>query len=156
MIVVVTGGGSGIGEAISRRFADEGAQVAVLDQNLAAAELVSDQIMEAGGGARAFCCDVTDYEQVKTTMKLIAKTYSGLTTLVNNAGVGHIGNVEMTTPEDLDRIYRVNIKGVYNCLNTCIPLLKKTTAGLLSIWLRWHRLWVSLIVSRIPPARALC
>jgi 2-keto-3-deoxy-L-fuconate dehydrogenase len=130
-IVVVTGGGSGIGEAICLRFADEGARVAVLDINQAACERAAGCINETGGDAQAYRCDVSDPEDVKTIMEKAVEASGGLTTLVNNAGVAHIGSVEKTTPEDMDRVYRVNIKGVYNCLSTAIPILKNNNGGVI-------------------------
>ena len=110
---IVTGGGSGIGEAISIQFAEEGARVAVLDLNASAAERVAESIRERGGVAEPFTCDVADLANVQETMANVETAFGGLTTLVNNAGVAHIGNVENTQPEDFDRIYNVNIKGVY-------------------------------------------
>ena len=128
-LVAVTGGGSGIGEAICLRFAEEGAQLAVIDLDLSAAERVAESIQRAGGSADAFRCDVSEPKDVEMTFEAVVSALGGLTTLVNNAGVAHIGNVELTTPEDLDRIYRVNVKGVYNCLHAAIPALKKNAGG---------------------------
>jgi len=125
----VTGGGSGIGEAICLRFAEEGAQIAVLDLDLTAAERTCERIQQAGGTASAYACDVSEPEQVKTTLESVVHALSGLTTLVNCAGIAHIGNVEHTTPEDLDRIYRVNVKGTYNCVHSAIPALKQNGGG---------------------------
>lgn len=128
-IVVVTGGGSGIGEAICLRFADEGARVAVLDLDHASAEKTAIRIQHASGDAKGFACDVSDMEQVALVMQAVVQQFGRLTTLVNNAGVAHIGNLEQTSTADLDRIYRINIKGVYNCLHSAIPLLKQNGGG---------------------------
>ncbi len=127
--VIVTGGGSGIGEAISLRFAEEGASVAVLDLNLENATKVASEIEAAGGKASAFLCDVADSNSVKDIFAEVEKTFSGVTTLVNNAGIAHIGKVHETEPEDLDRIYNVNIKGVYNCLHSGVKLFLNSGGG---------------------------
>lgn len=128
-IAIVTGGGSGIGEAISLRFAAEGARVAVLDLDGEAAERIAAQINEYGGEARSYACDVSNQTSVQGTIARVAEELGGLTTLVNNAGIAHIGNVEKTNPEDLDRVYQVNVKGVYHCLQAGIEFLKQNESG---------------------------
>ena len=128
-VAAVSGGGSGIGQAICLRFAAEGARVAVLDLNQEAAQQVAQQISEAGGEARAYACDVADQKSVQDTLASVAQALGGLSTLVNNAGIAHIGTVEKTTGEDLDRIYRVNVKGVFHCLQAGVELLKKQQGG---------------------------
>ena len=127
--VIVTGGGSGIGEAISLRFAREGASVAVVDLNLGNAERVVAEIEDAGGKANVFECDVANSSSVKDVFAEVEKTFGGVTTLVNNAGIAHIGKVHETEPEDLDRIYNVNIKGVYNCLHSAVKLFLNSGGG---------------------------
>ena len=82
-IAAVTGGGSGIGEAICLRFAAEGARVAVIDLNLEAAESVVDRIVKEGGTAQAFACDVTNQTNVQETFTSIGSAFGGLTALVN-------------------------------------------------------------------------
>ncbi|MEQ8211417.1 MAG: SDR family oxidoreductase [Lacipirellulaceae bacterium] len=128
-VAVVTGGGSGIGEAICLRFASEGARVAVLDLDGNAAEKVAAAIGESGGEARPYQCDVSNMASVEEMLAQAAKDFGGLTTLVNNAGIAHIGNVEQTSPEDLDKLYQVNVKGVYHCLQVSIPYLKSSGGG---------------------------
>ena len=128
-IAVVTGGGSGIGEAICTRFGAEGARVAVLDLNTDAAQRVVSNIEAAGGQAKAWTCDVADQEQVTETFAKVSEAFGGLTTMVNNAGIAHIGNVENTTGDDMDRIYNVNIKGVYHCLQAAVNQLKAHNGG---------------------------
>ena len=119
-VAVVTGGGSGIGEAISLRFGQEGASVAILDLNTENAEKVAAEIEASGGKAKAFSCNVADSASVKEVFAEVEKAFGGITTLVNNAGIAHIGKVHEVEPEDLDRIYNVNIKGVYNCLHNAV------------------------------------
>ena len=128
-VAIVTGGGSGIGEAISKRFGQEGASVAILDLNTENAEKVAAEIEESGGKAKAFACNVADSENVKEVFAAVEKEFGGITTLVNNAGIAHIGKVHETEPEDLDRIYNVNIKGVYNCLHTGVKAFLNNGGG---------------------------
>lgn len=120
---IITGGGSGIGQAISQQLAAEGAKVTILDINLENAEATAGAIRSQGGTAQAFKCDISQQDSVKETIRSATKESPKIDILVNNAGIAHIGNVENTTPEDLDRIYSVNIKGVYNCLHSVVPAM---------------------------------
>ena len=114
-VALVTGGGSGIGQAIALKFAAHGATVRVLDVSLGAGEETCRQITSAGGKASACACDVTDQKLVKETFTQLAAN-GPVSILVNNAGVSHIGTVESTTEADFDRVFRVNVKGYYNCM----------------------------------------
>ena len=115
-VAVVTGGGSGIGEAIARRFGQEGASVAILDLNTENADKVAAEIESAGGKAKAFACNVADSANVKEVFKAVEKEFGGVTTLVNNAGIAHIGKVHETEPEDLDKIYNVKLSDMFLAL----------------------------------------
>ncbi|MEN1678415.1 MAG: SDR family oxidoreductase [Planctomycetota bacterium] len=126
---LVTGGGSGIGEAMSLRFADEGARVAILDLDGDAAERVAAQVNDRGGKATPIACDVADEQSVRDAFTAAASALGGLTTVVNNAGIAHIGNLEGTSPEDFERVYRVNVKGVYHCLLAGVEHLKNGGGG---------------------------
>ncbi|MCM8538133.1 MAG: SDR family oxidoreductase [Lentisphaeraceae bacterium] len=128
-VAIVTGGGSGIGEAISLRFGAEGAKVAVLDLNAENGNAVAQKINEAGGEAKAFTCDVSNLSEVSDTFAEVEKAFGALTTLVNNVGIAHIGKVHEVNPEDMDRIYAVNIKGPYNCLNAGVKAFLKNGGG---------------------------
>jgi 2-keto-3-deoxy-L-fuconate dehydrogenase len=120
-VAVVTGAGSGIGRAIGLRFAASGAAVHVLDLDQAAAEDTAQLVGSNGGKAWAHSCDVTDHQQVVDTFKKISR--NGINILVNNAGISHIGTLESTSEADFDRVLRVNVKGIYNCLHACIGYL---------------------------------
>jgi 2-keto-3-deoxy-L-fuconate dehydrogenase len=120
---VITGAGSGIGRAIALKFAAQGAKIHVLDLSLKEAETTCQQIAVAGGTAYGHFCDVTDQKQVMAKFEEIA-TQGPISILVNNAGISHIGTVESTSEEDFDRVFRVNVKGFYNCLRACIAHLK--------------------------------
>ena len=121
----VTGGGSGIGKSISELFARQGAHVTILDYDEAAASKVKDDIVQAGGKASFYGCDVTKQSQVIEVFESIAE----LDILVNNAGVASIGKVENTTEAEFDRVFNVNVKGIYNCIYAAIPLFRKRGGG---------------------------
>jgi NAD(P)-dependent dehydrogenase (short-subunit alcohol dehydrogenase family) len=124
-VAVVTGGGSGIGKAAALLLARQGAMVHIIDLSDTAAQEVAQEIISAGGTARAHSCNVGVQQQVDAVFSHI----DGLNILVNNAGIAHIGNAENTVEEDFDRLYQVNIKGVYNCLHAAIPIMKKGGGG---------------------------
>lgn len=125
--VVVTGGGSGIGKATALLFAKQGAEVHVVDLNEDAARATVNEIVETEGKAVAQPCDVTSLQQVKEVFTAVGR----IDVLVNSAGVSHIGNVENTPGADFDRIYQVNVKGVYHCLQAAVTLMKQNKSGVI-------------------------
>ncbi|PQJ33300.1 short-chain dehydrogenase [Salinibacter sp. 10B] len=127
--VIVTGGASGIGKAISMLFAEENAQVALLDIDVESATETVQEIRQNDGSVTFFECDVSDSEEVHETVDDVVDTYGGLDVLINNAGIAHIGTVEETTEEELDRVYEVNVKGVYNCLKAGVEVMKGDGGG---------------------------
>ncbi|MCW3110220.1 MAG: D-beta-hydroxybutyrate dehydrogenase [Segetibacter sp.] len=124
-VAAVTGGGSGIGKAVSMLFAKQGAVVHIIDLSEQNATDVLLEIEEEGGRSFVHACDVSNQQQVNKVFEKI----QGLNVLVNNAGIAHVGNVENTSEEDIDRIYKVNVKGVYNCLYAAVPLMKANGGG---------------------------
>lgn len=128
-VSVVTGGGSGIGKSIASVFSRHGAKTYILDVDEEAARATEKQICEAGGEAIFVHCNVAQQVEVTEIMQHIFDENGHIDILVNNAGVAHIGNVETTTEADMDRIYNINIKGVYNCLHSCIPYMKQSGGG---------------------------
>ena len=129
--VVVTGGGSGIGQGICGRFAADGAHIVVLELNEAGAAETVTQITGAGGAASVVACDVGDQAAVKCAFDQIWADRGRVDVLINNAGIAHIGTVETTTEDDMDRIYRVNVKGVYNCIHACIGRMVDAGGGVI-------------------------
>ncbi len=110
---VVTGGGSGIGQAIAELFAKQGAKVAVVDVSEEAAAETSKRIATAGGSASAHKADVTNAAEVAATMETVLAGTGRLDILVNNAGIAHVGTIETTNEADFDRVMGVNVKGAY-------------------------------------------
>jgi short-subunit dehydrogenase len=110
---LVTGAGSGIGRAIALRLGASGAHVHVLELRADAGEETALLIRGNGGTASVIAADVADTESMSRAFAGLER----LDILVNNAGIAHIGNVLETSPEDLDRLYQVNVRGVYHCLH---------------------------------------
>lgn len=129
-VAIITGGGSGIGRAIALRFADNGAIVRIVDVNLTQAEETVKRVLDNGGAASGHACDVADQAQVRETFQQIFAR-DKVSILVNNAGVSHIGTVESTTEEDFNRVFRVNVKGIYNGIHACIGHMKENGGGVI-------------------------
>ena len=130
-VAVVTGAGSGIGAAIARVFARQRARVVVLDRDEAAARRTVDEIGAAGGQATASACDVADGEQVARVFGRVVADEHRIDILVNNAGIAHVGTIERTTEADLDRLYAVNVKGVYLCARAALPAMIEQGGGVI-------------------------
>ena len=123
--VLITGSGSGIGKATALLFAKQGASVHLLDLNEESINQTSREISEAGGTSFVHPCDVTSADQVENIFKKIGR----IDVLVNSAGISHIGNVELTTEEDLDRLFKVNVKGVYHCIRAAVISMRENGGG---------------------------
>ena len=130
-IAVVTGGGSGIGKSICKTFADNGAEVMVLDNIEEAGKATVEEIGSFKGKAAFHYADVTHQAGIMKLFEDIYREKKGLHILVNNAGIAHIGTVETTEEEDFDKVYQVNVKGVYNCLKAAVPLMKRSGGGVI-------------------------
>lgn len=129
---IVTGGGSGIGRAIAKALAGNGAEVHIFDLKEQEALVVVDEITDKGGKAFAYPCNVARQNEVKQKVNSIGED-SSIDILINNAGIAHIGNVEKTTEADMDKVYQVNVKGVYNCINAVLPFMKKKGGVILNM-----------------------
>jgi NAD(P)-dependent dehydrogenase (short-subunit alcohol dehydrogenase family) len=125
-IAVVTGGGSGIGAAIAALFARQGARVVVLDVNDSA-----ETIAATGGKATALRCNVADPAAVAATFREILADLGPLHILVNNAGIAHVGTIEQTTAEDLDRLYAVNVRGLFLCAKAAVEIMLPQGRGVI-------------------------
>lgn len=123
----ITGAASGIGKAVALLFAKQGAHVHIVDLNQEAINATVDEIKSANGNATGHACDVTNQKAVIEAFNKIKK----VDILVNSAGISHIGKVETTPEQEFDKIYAVNVKGVYNCLFAAIPLMKQNQGGVI-------------------------
>jgi len=111
-------------------FAEAGASVHVLEVDTKSAQETTETISAKGGAAQWHACDVADQQQVKDVFSRIGRAYP-IHILVNNAGVAHIGNLEKTTEQEFDRIFRINVKGVYNCMYAVLDQMKASGGGVI-------------------------
>lgn len=123
---VVTGGGSGIGKAIASLFAKQGAFVHLIEMNKELADQTAAEINQYGE-AVAHLCDVSKQQNVIEVFDAIER----IDILVNNAGIAHVGSVTTTSEDDFDRVYNVNVKGVYNCMYATIPKMQRNGGGVI-------------------------
>lgn len=127
----MTGAGSGIGQAIARRFARSGAKLYLLDIRGEQAETTAHQIKEDGGPSPvAITCDVTDVEATGREFGRIASE-GCIDILVNSAGISNIGRLEDTSEETFERLFRVNVKGVYLCMKAVVEPMKRAGGGII-------------------------
>ena len=126
-IAIVTGGGSGFGEGIARKFNAEGAKVLVADRDAAAAERVASAL-----GCEAIRADVTVAADVKAMVEAAVARFGGLDILVNNAGVGHLPQpLESLSEDEFDRILAVNVKAIYLAAKEVVPRFKAQRSGVI-------------------------
>jgi len=130
---VVTGAGSGIGRAIAGTFAAQGARLFVLERDERGAAETVAQIRGAGGVAETLTCDVADAASVTAAFAQVDRAAPRLDILVNNAGIAHIGTVETTSEADFDRIYAVNVKGVYLCAQATVTRMRNGGGVILNL-----------------------
>jgi len=124
---IVTGGASGFGEGIVRRFAAEGARVAIVDLNRAAAEALADEL---GDGMLAVQADVSRADEVEAMAAAVTARFGGVDVMVNNAGVGQAPQPLETVGEaEFDRLWAVNAKSVYLTSRALLPAMKAAGAG---------------------------
>jgi NAD(P)-dependent dehydrogenase (short-subunit alcohol dehydrogenase family) len=124
---LVTGAGSGIGQAIARRLAAEGATVTILEIRSEAGEETADRIRADGGAATVLAGDVADTDSMRAAFAQAGP----IDVLVNNAGIAHVGSVLDTSREDLDRLYSVNVRGVYHCLHFGVQSMLAAGGGVI-------------------------
>src|SRR5690625_1459487 len=129
--VVVTGAASGIGRSISTMFAASGAHVCILDYDREAGQTVCEEIEGRGESCSFYFCDVANQEDVHRTFQEITSERSRIDILVNNAGIAHVGKLQDTSEEEFDRIYEVNVKGVYNCMHAVIEQMVRQGGGVI-------------------------
>ncbi|HCU33853.1 MAG TPA: 3-oxoacyl-[acyl-carrier-protein] reductase [Ruminococcaceae bacterium] len=127
---LVTGASRGIGRAIALAFAKEGANVAVIYAgSRQAADEVCAQAAKYGIQARAYQCDVTDFDRVKETVQAVQKDLGGVDILVNNAGITRDGLVYTMKEADFDAVLNTNLKGAFHSVKHCYPIFVKKRAG---------------------------
>jgi 2-keto-3-deoxy-L-fuconate dehydrogenase len=132
-VAVITGGSKGIGKSISSRFALHGAVVHILDVDDESGTSLAKELSANGSEVYFHHADVTDQPAILELFEKIYQTDQRLDILVNNAGIAHIGNLENTTEDDFDRIFSVNVKGVYNCSHAAIRYMKERGGSILNM-----------------------
>jgi NAD(P)-dependent dehydrogenase (short-subunit alcohol dehydrogenase family) len=130
-VAVITGAGSGIGKAIAERFAAQNAAVYLIDLNGDAIHETRNSIHSKGGLATAIACNVSDQQKVMETFQSVIAQAGRLDILVNSAGIAHIGKLDTTQVQDFERIFDVNVKGVYNAMFAAIGQMKKQGGGVI-------------------------
>jgi NAD(P)-dependent dehydrogenase (short-subunit alcohol dehydrogenase family) len=126
---LVTGAGSGIGAAIAETLARSGASVFVTDLDASSARATAERIHSAGGRATSLSLDVTDEADCRRVAGEVTAAAGRLDVLVNNAGVGHVGTLLQTAGSDLDRLYTVNVRGVFNVSKVFLPGMLERRSG---------------------------
>ncbi|MCC7045381.1 MAG: glucose 1-dehydrogenase [Alphaproteobacteria bacterium] len=131
-VAIITGGGSGFGEGMAKRFAQEGAKVVVADINVEGGKRVVEAIRKAGGTAAFQKADVARDAQVKAMVGAALKRYGRLDIVVNNAGFTH-RNQPMTgvSEKEFDRIFAVNVKAIFLAARHAVPVMKKQGGGVI-------------------------
>ncbi len=129
-VTLVTGAGSGIGASIAETFARAGAQVFVADRDEAGGQQVVAGI-RGHGAAEFLALDVTNEAQCEAAREAVHKRFGKLDVLVNNAGIGHVGTMMQTTGADLDRIYGVNVRGMFNVTKAFLPAMIERKYGVI-------------------------
>ena len=128
-VCLITGAGSGIGQASAKLFASEGAHVVVADVDDRAARSTVTAIRKAGGSASAEHVDVTDEAGTVAVANRVAKRHKRIDVLFNNAGIAGVGDVVETDPELFDRVMRVNVRGVYLMARAVVPHMIRQRSG---------------------------
>jgi len=128
-VCLISGAGSGIGQASARLFAAEGARVVVADIDLQAAQATVDEIARSGGDAVAEQVDVTDEAQTVALSTRVVQRFSRIDVLFNNAGIAGVGDVLETEPDLFDRVMKVNVRGVYLMSRAVIPQMIRQRSG---------------------------
>ncbi len=122
---LITGAGSGIGQAIAQLFAKQGAQVWIVDRDTAAGTATADAINAAGGKAKFAALDVSDAGAAHN----LSRQLPTIDILVNNAGIGHVGSLLATGAADLDRLHAVNVRGPFNLCRAFVPAMIEQGRG---------------------------
>jgi len=128
-VCLITGAGSGIGQASARLFAKEGALVVVADIDAKAAKATVAAIRKAGGEAAAEQVDVTDEADTVALVRRVVKRFKRIDVLFNNAGISGVGDVLETTPDLFDRVMNVNVRGLFLMSRATVPQMIKQRSG---------------------------
>ena len=129
-VALVTGGASGIGQAIAVCFAEHRATIRIVDLNETAGRETAERITQFGGNATAHLCDVVDAAQTNAVFKEILGL-SRVDILINSAGISHVGRLENTADEDFERVFRVNVQGTHHAMQQTIEAMVAQGGGVI-------------------------
>ena len=130
-VSVITGGGSGIGQSISKIFAANGSIVYLLEINKEQAQKTCEEISNLGGAAEFIKCNIADPQSVQSAVQKVFADESRIDILVNNAGISHVGNIEQTSREDMNKLFDVNVMGMFHVTKEIIPSMVKNNGGVI-------------------------
>ena len=126
---VITGGASGIGKQTAYKLSEQAENIVIVDRNAANAQELVRDLTEAGKNAKALDLDVTDFQAVKETVNNIKKEFGSIDILVNCAGIRKDGLLAMMKEEAFDQVIDVNLKGTFNMVRHCAPIMMKQKNG---------------------------
>ena len=130
---IITGGGSGIGKAISLLFAKQGSNVFILDLDEVGATNTIEEIKSEQNNATFFKCNIGSEDEVESVISKIVEKSPRIDIVVNNAGIAHVGTLESTSSSDLERLFAVNVKGVFHVAKAAIPHMKEKGGAILNM-----------------------
>lgn len=128
-VVLITGAGSGLGEAAAQAFAEAGGNVACVDINADACQRVSKKIDTSNTESISLCCDVSDADDVKDAIDKVVDQFGRLDIIVNNAAVDHTASVDEMTIDQWDRVIAVNLRGPFLFSKSALPVMRKQRSG---------------------------
>ncbi len=128
-IALISGAATGIGRRIATRLAEEGADIAILDINVAEAENTAKLIRQIGRRAEVSSVDVGDFDAVEKAVAEVTKSFGGIDILVNNAGIIRLGSIVDTPVQDWRDIFRINVDGVFHCCKAALPQMVARGSG---------------------------
>jgi len=129
-VALITGGASGIGQAIAFCFAENGATIRIVDLNEKAANETAERIRQLGGHATTHLCDITNAAQTQSVFKGILGL-SQVNILVNSAGIAHVGRLESTSDDDFERVFRVNVLGTHHAMQETVRSMVAQGGGII-------------------------
>ena len=148
-VAVVTGGGRGIGAAISKRLAQLGATVVPCGRTQAPLQATAEAIRDAGGRCEPAECDVSRLEDVERLARQLESSYGRLDILVNNAGVGGLRMpLHQFPPEEWEKVINTNLRGPYYCIRALVPIMLRTGGG--------HVINISSLAGKNPLPNGAC
>ncbi|WNF36506.1 3-oxoacyl-ACP reductase FabG [Bacillaceae bacterium IKA-2] len=130
-VSIITGGGSGIGQATAIKFAKEGSEVIIVDLNEIGMEETVSSIVEFGGKIMKFKVDITNKQQITEMVAEIIKKYARIDVLVNNAGIIDDAQLDKMTEDQFDKVIDVNLKGTYNTTRAIVDIMKQQNSGVI-------------------------